>query len=202
MFDLDGLLVDSEGAWGRAEERVVLDLGHPWDSAIHALLLGKGPMDAAATLAAHLGSVHPDEVEQRMLAAAAAEFRRGIEARPGARELVGSLRGRLPLAVATNSRRALAELVLASAGFDSGFQAVVCAEDVRAPKPHPDPYRTACALLRVDPARCVAFEDSPIGVAAAKAAGLWVVGCPSLPGQALASADAVVRRLADVPACR
>lgn len=203
MFDLDGLLVDSEPLWGLAEERVVLSLGQPWDPAIHTLLLGKGPEDTAATLATLLGGVHADEVKRRMLVAATAEFEGGVEAQPGAHELVRSLRGRLPLAVATNSRRALAELALTSAGFDGHFQAVVCAEDVRAPKPAPDPYQAACARLDVDPATSVAFEDSPTGVASAKAAGLWVVGCPSFPGQeALAGADAVVMRLVDVPACR
>lgn len=202
VFDLDGLLVDSEPLWGLVEERVVLDLGHPWDPTIRALLLGKGPEDAATMLAAHLGGVHADEVGRRMLAAAVAEFEGGVEAQPGAHELVRSLGGRLPLALATNSRRVLAELALTSAGFDGLFQAVVCAEDVRAPKPAPDPYQAACARLGVDPTRSVAFEDSPVGVASAKAAGLWVVGCPSFPGQTLAGADAVVTRLVDVPACR
>lgn len=201
VFDLDGLLVDSEPLWGRAEKRVVLGLGHAWDPAIRTLLLGKGSEDAAAALAAYVGGVDAVEVERRMLAEALTEFRNGVQARAGAHGLVGALDGRIPLAVATNSRRVLAELALTSAGFDGRFQAVVCAEDVRAPKPAPDPYRTACARLGVDPARCVAFEDSPTGVASAKAAGLWVVGCPSFPGQVLTGADSVVMRLADVPAC-
>jgi HAD superfamily hydrolase (TIGR01509 family) len=177
VFDLDGLLVDSEPLWGLAEERVVLDLGHPWDPSIPALLLGQGPEGAAAMLAARLGGVHADEVSRRMLAAAVAEFESGVKAQPGAHDLVRSLGGRLPLALATNSRRVLAELALTSAGFDGCFQVVVCAEDVRAPKPAPDPYHTACARLGADPVRSVAFEDSPVGVASARAAGLWVVGC-------------------------
>lgn len=198
VFDLDGLLIDSEDAWGRAERRVVTDLGRPWDPAVRTVLLGKGPQDAALALAAHIGAVDPAEVEGRLLAAALTEFGGGLVARPGARALVEGLAGRLPLAVATNSRRVLAEMALRSAGMADAFAAVVCAEDVAAPKPAPDPYRTACVRLGVDPTLCVALEDSPVGVVSAKAAGLWVVGCPSFAGEKLARADVVVASLAEI----
>ena len=196
VFDLDGLLIDSEDAWGRAERRVVLDLGYPWDESIRTLLLGYGPEDAARALAEHLGGVDPDELDRRMLDAALSEFSGGIAARPGAHDLVRALDGQVPLAVATNSRRAIAEPAVASAGF--AFDVVVCAEDVERPKPAPDPYRAACERLGVDPVRSVAFEDSSVGVASAKAAGLWVVGCPSFPGETLAEADVVVASLVEV----
>jgi beta-phosphoglucomutase-like phosphatase (HAD superfamily) len=109
---------------------------------------------------------------------------------------VGALQGNVPMGVATNSRREIADLLLYSSGF--AFPVVVCFQDARRPKPAPDPYQVACERLGADPGRSVAFEDSPIGVASAKAAGLWVVGCPSFPGADLVGADVVVRSLADV----
>jgi HAD superfamily hydrolase (TIGR01509 family) len=196
-FDLDGLLVDSEDAWGRAERRVVAGYGRPWDESVRSLLLGTGPLEAAQTLADHLGGVDPAELDRRLLASALEEFAAGVAPRKGAHELVHALSGRVPMAVATNSRRVIAGMLLASAGFR--FPVVVCAEDVERPKPAADPYRIACERLGVDPARAVAFEDSPTGVASARAAGLWVVGCPSLPGAEVDGADVVIRSLADVP---
>jgi HAD superfamily hydrolase (TIGR01509 family) len=203
VFDLDGVLVDSEDGWARAEQRVVRDLGRPWDPIIHRLLLGRGPQDAAATLASHLGEVDPVEVARRMLVAAVDEFRRGMPARPGARELLGALRGRLPIAIATNSRRVIADILLEGAGLDGHADAVVCAEDVAAPKPAPDPYLAACAELGVEPGATVGIEDSPVGVASAVAAGLWVIGCPATavdgPPADLSAAHVVVGSLADIP---
>jgi HAD superfamily hydrolase (TIGR01509 family) len=200
VFDLDGLLVDSEDAWGVAERRVVLDYGKPWDPSVRTLLLGRGPREAAQVLAAHVGAADPREVERRVLQAAVAEFKHGIAARPGARELAEALEGRVPIGVATNSRRVLAELSLSGAGFDWLVPGLVCAEDVTAPKPAPDPYLLACRRLGVDPARGVGLEDSPLGVMSAQAAGLWVIGCPSLPEASLEAADAVVTSLTEVDA--
>lgn len=201
VFDLDGLLVDSEGAWARATRRVVEDLGGPWDDGVHRLLLGTGPDAAARIVAAHLGHRHgPDAVAARMLVAAADEFATGLDPRPGALHLVAALHGRLPLAVATNSSRVLAEPALASSGLAGRFEAVVCADDVVAPKPAPEPYAKACAACGARAGRSVALEDSPAGTQSARAAGLWVIGCPSLPGVALPAADAVVASLAEVDA--
>ncbi len=198
VFDLDGLLVDSEGLWARAEARVVTDLGHRWDPAMQRLMLGKGPRDAAEALAAHLGVDDLDGLEQRLEQATLDSFSAGAPPRPGAPQLVRALAGWLPLGVATNSRRALVDLTLGASGLARHIDAVVTVDDVPAPKPAPDVYATACARLRVDPERSVAFEDSPVGVASARAAGLWVVGCPSLPGQRLDGADVVIDSLEDV----
>lgn len=199
VFDLDGLLVDSEDAWGVAERRVVEDYGKPWDEGVRALLLGRGPQEAATVLAEFLGADDPREVSRRMLTAAVAEFQRGIAARPGARELVEALRERgVPLGVATNSRRVIAELSLTISGLGVLADTAVCAEDVARPKPAPDPYLAACATLGEAPASCVGLEDSPVGVASAKAAGLYVVGCPSFPDTPLTDADAEVASLTDI----
>ncbi|MEX0658070.1 MAG: HAD-IA family hydrolase, partial [Egibacteraceae bacterium] len=131
-------------------------------------------------------------------AAAQARCGAGLDARPGAIELVKALHRRVPLAVATNSVRRLAEHALESVALAGWFGAVVCADDVAAPKPAPDPYALACARLGATSERSVALEDSPTGTRSAKAAGLWVIGCPSLPGVALPAADVVVASLTDV----
>lgn len=200
VFDMDGLLVDSEVLWGRAERRVVEGYGRAWEPEVQQLLLGSGPADAAALLARHLGVADADEVDRRLLAASVEEFRAGVPLRPGAGPLVAALRGRLPLAIASNSRRVLVDLALSSAGLCGVMDAVVSAEDVARPKPAPDPYAGACALLGVDPAAAVAFEDSPTGVVSARAAGCWVIGCPSLPGTRLDGAHATVAALTEVDA--
>lgn len=197
VFDLDGLLVDSEPLWERAERSVVESLGGRWTPELQRILIGGGPHDTAAKLGELLGS-DPEEVDRRMLAAALEQFGGGVPLRAGAERLVAGLHGRVPLGLATNSRQALADLALASTGLGTLFDAVVAAEDVSHPKPAPDPYLRACALLGAEPARAVALEDSPLGVRSARAAGLWVVGCPSLPSVELHEADAVVASLTDL----
>lgn len=198
VFDLDGLLVDTEHLWEIAERRVVEGYGVPWDPAIRPALLGRGADEAAVILARFVGIGDPREVDRRLLTAAVDEFRRGVAPRPGAVRLVEALSGGLPVAVATNSRRVLAEIALSAVGLGEHVEAVVCHEDVTAAKPAPDPYLAACRAVGADPTRSVAFEDSPVGTRSARAAGLWVVGVPSLPTAILSAASVVVASLADV----
>lgn len=198
VFDLDGVLVDSEAAWGRAERRVVEESGRPWDPSVRTLLLGKGPLEAAQVLANHLGVGDVREMDRRFLQAAVSEFRRGISPLPGSMRLLEGFQGRLKQGVATNSRRVLADLSLTSAGLASLVDVLVCVEDVPRPKPFPDSYLRACELLGADPARSVCVEDSPVGAAAAKAAGMWVIGCPSFTGALPEAADVVVSSLEDL----
>ncbi|WP_344646527.1 HAD family hydrolase [Winogradskya consettensis] len=111
----------------------------------------------------------------------------GAQALLGARDLARSLHGRVPIAVASNNPRAFVTTALVSAGLDNFFTHMYAAEDVTNPKPAPDLHLTACAALNADPTRSIAFEDSPTGVAAARAAAMHVVGVPSLPGVTLAA---------------
>lgn len=197
VFDLDGLLVDTEDLWEVAERRVVAGYGVEWDPAVRPQLLGRGPDETSAILAAFVGAGDVREVDRRLLQAAVDEFRRGVVARPGVTRLVEALAGRLPIAVATNSRRVLADMALSAAGLSEHVEAVVCLEDVALAKPAPDPYLRACRAVNADPRRSVAFEDSPVGSQSARAAGLWVIGCPSLPTSVL-DADVLVASLHDV----
>ena len=196
LFDLDGLLVDSEDAWAEAERAVVASFGAPWADEVRTLLLGRGPDDAARRLARWLGVDDVEEVGARMLRTALAAFGAGLRARPGAARLLAEVAARVPSAVVTSSPRVLAMAALVGAGMAAHPRFVITAEDVPATKPDPAPYLLACARLGVAPDRAVVLEDSPVGVAAARAAGCWVLGCPSLA--ALDGADEVVASLADV----
>jgi HAD superfamily hydrolase (TIGR01509 family) len=196
VFDLDGVLVDSEGIWAEAETATVVGLGGEYTPEISAALYGRGHRDGARILAERFGG-DPEVIADTLLANALAGFRRGLEPLPGARELVERLRGRIPIAVASNSVREIVETALAAAGLH-GFDAVVAGEDVAAAKPAPDPYLEACARLRVAPADAIGIEDSPVGVASAKAAGLYVIGIPSVRDQRLDQADLVLGSLDEV----
>lgn len=200
VFDLDGVLVDTEPRWADAERRLIAALGGTWDPAVRERLLGVGPDKAAAVLAEHLGGLDPQMVDRRMLVTALEEFRRGVPPLAGAHELLEALAGRVPIGVATNSLRVLADTALEGAGLDGYPDVLVCDEDVDEPKPSPQPYRRACAELGVAPQRCVAFEDSPPGIASAVAAGLWTVACPSVAEAATDGAHAVIASLAEVDA--
>jgi HAD superfamily hydrolase (TIGR01509 family) len=135
-------------------------------------------------------------VSAELYALALEEIAAGAEPRPGAVELLGELDGRWPIAVASNSPRSHLLAGLERTGLTGRFDVVIGVEDIAEPKPAPDLYLRACELLGVEPARSVALEDSPPGTAAARAAGLYVVGVPSVHGVEL-DADAVFDSLAD-----
>ena len=200
VFDMDGLLVDSEDSWTIAETTLFTRYDKPFGLDEKRALLGNAG-DAIARLLERLldqpgrGRELGDELLALVLDVAR---RDGVAPRPGAVALVEDLRGRVPLAVASNSPRSLVDLALSSAGLLEGWGTVVCGADVEALKPAPDIYLEACRRLGVRPGEAVALEDSPTGVAAARAAGLFVIGVPSVPGVVL-EADLVADSLADRP---
>ncbi|MDQ7991662.1 MAG: HAD family phosphatase [Propionicimonas sp.] len=184
VFDCDGLLVDTEPSWEKVEEELFARRGLPYGPEQRAEYLGISVADAAAKMAATFGEPggEPDLFDE-MLVAVRLLLEREARAMPGAVELVSALVSRdVPLAVASNSPRTVVEYALGLAGLAGAFAVVVSADDVRLPKPAPEPYLAACAGLGVAPASAVAFEDSATGVAAAAAAGLVVVGVPTHPG--------------------
>lgn len=204
LFDMDGLLVDTEPLWFETESEVMARLGAPWTTQDQAALLG-GSMErsvayllAKATKPGSPAPATPAEVARWMLDGilrrAAAER---VRARPGARELLAEVAASgLPYALVTSSQREVAAAVLAGAGFR--FPVVVCGEDVPETKPDPAPYLLAAKLLDIDAARCVALEDSPNGVASATAAGCLVVAVPSFVAIPPAPGRLVVPSLRDV----
>jgi HAD superfamily hydrolase (TIGR01509 family) len=197
VFDCDGLLLDTEGLWTRAETALFARHGLPFGPAEKAELLGTSTETSGRILERLLGRPgDAPELGRELDELVFHELRDGVEARPGARELVGALAGRRRLGIASNSTGSWVEWVLEAAGFTDRFEVVVTAEDVAAPKPAPDVYLRAAELLGSPAADTVALEDSPPGSAAARAAGAYVIGVPYLAGQAL-EADLVVDSLAD-----
>jgi HAD superfamily hydrolase (TIGR01509 family) len=201
IFDNDGLLLDTEEAWTRAEQRLFAARGRTFTMQHKRVLIGSSRAAAAVKLEAMLalpgeGEALMDELHELVMEEALA----GVEPRPGAIGLLARLADAgVPLALASNSSRDFVHRTLDCAGLreDGPFQAIVCAEDVERPKPAPDIYLHACTLLGVDPTTAVALEDSQVGVDAAAAAGLWVIGVPYFADAALPGSDLLADSLAD-----
>jgi HAD superfamily hydrolase (TIGR01509 family) len=204
VFDNDGLTLDTEQAWTRAEFALFARYGVVFDDDHKRDLLGSARDVLAQKLARHLGQA-PDrgpELADELHAIVMEELDRGAPAMPGAPELVAALRAEgIPVGLASNSSREFVDKALGAAGLQDAFDVTVAGDEVAAPKPAPDGYLAAAAALGADPAACVALEDSPTGVAAAKAAGMTVIGVPSFPGVVLEHADLVATSLRD-PAVR
>jgi HAD superfamily hydrolase (TIGR01509 family) len=197
VFDNDGLLVDTESCWTKAEATIFAERGLEYPPAIKAEFIGKSVPDTVALMAQRFGEVGNEAaIGTRLLRLAAEVISAESVAMPGAVELVYSLRGRMPIAVASNSPRGLVEAALRPAGLWGRFDAVVSFDDVAIGKPAPDLYLKACAALAATPEHCLAFEDSETGLASARAAGLAVVGVPTLRNLEF-DADLVVDSLAD-----
>jgi HAD superfamily hydrolase (TIGR01509 family) len=200
IFDNDGLTLDTEHTWTRAEAALYARYGAEFTLDHKREMLGMSGARSGLTMERHLdqpGRGRELHAELRELVHAELEGA-GVEPMPGALDLIAALRDRgVPVGLATNSGREFATRALRAAGIQDRFDAVVSAEDVEHPKPAPDVYLEAAARLGADPARCVALEDSQTGVAAARAAGMTVVGVPSFPGIDLAAANLVAPSLRD-----
>jgi HAD superfamily hydrolase (TIGR01509 family) len=199
VFDNDGLLLDTEAAWTRAEQDLFTRRGRDFTVEDKLALIGTSTTTSAPLLEAMLdrpgeGEALADELHELVMAEALA----GVPLREGALELVDSLRATgVPLAVASNSRREFVERVLEGAGLLNGrFDAVVTADDAE-PKPAPDLYLAACSALGASPERSAALEDSAVGVASALAAGLYVVAVPYFVDTSIEGASLTARSLAD-----
>lgn len=200
VFDNDGLLLDTEEAWTRAEETLFARRGRAFTIEHKRALIGSARAAAAMKLEAMLeldgeGEALMDELHELVMEEALA----GIAPRPGALELLTRLAGAgVPVAVASNSQREFVQRTLDGAGLlDGRFAAVVSVEDVVRPKPAPDIYLEACRRLGAEPGACAALEDSPTGVAAAVSAGMYVIGVPYFADGALPGSDLLVDSLAD-----
>jgi HAD superfamily hydrolase (TIGR01509 family) len=179
LFDMDGTLVDTEPYWFAAEYRLVESFGGTWSDEHAHTIVGSDLLDGAEYIRAH-GHVDltPEAIVERLLDDVVAATRKRVPWRPGAVELLAGVRGRgVPCALVTSSYDRLADVIVAQLPAGS-FAAVVTGDQVREGKPNPEAYLTAAARLDVDPARCVAIEDSPTGVAAAEAAGCLTVAVP------------------------
>jgi HAD superfamily hydrolase (TIGR01509 family) len=200
IFDNDGLLLDTEQAWTRAERDLFERYGREFTVEHKRALLGNARAVAAAKLEAMLeqpgaGARLWAELDALVMEEALA----GAPPRPGARELLDALATRgTPVAIASNSARAFVERVLEVSGLPlDGVGAVVTVDDVEHPKPAPDIYLAACRALGAAPARSAALEDSPPGVRSARDAGMFVIAVPYFEGHDLDGAALIAPSLAD-----
>ncbi len=180
LFDMDGLLLDTETLWGRAERHTMDWLGHPiWTEADQAAMVGGPLLRVADHMIALSGStVAADAVVEHLVDEVIRLVGDSARYRPGARELLLDLESHgVPCALVSNSPRRLVDAGLAAVGSEH-FRTTVAVDEVARAKPAPDPYLQACRALGVDPAWTVVLEDSPVGVAAAEAAGCVVVAVP------------------------
>jgi len=182
LFDMDGLLVDSEPLWFEVERAVMARLGGQWGEADQRALIG-GSLDRTVSwlLAKAAAPASREDVARWLVdEMAALILARGLPLQPGAGPLLAALDAvGVPCALVTASSRAIMDAVLTVTGLS--FDVTVCGEDVRRGKPDPEPYLLAAARLGVPAAGCVVLEDSPTGIAAARAAGCPVIAVPSVP---------------------
>jgi HAD superfamily hydrolase (TIGR01509 family) len=200
VFDCDGLLIDSEVRWAVAERRVVEGLGGEWTAELRERMVGGSGENTAREIAASVGL--PESAADGILrdvyrGYVAVLDELGVEPMPGARSVVSAIAGRLPIAVASNTREETVRATLAASGLPAVFDLVFSPGAGRRPKPEPDVYLAACEALGVAPADAVAFEDSPTGAAAARAAGMFVIAVPS-EGIHEVEADLVLGSLLDL----
>jgi len=176
VFDMDGILLDSEPLWIVVFGEVAARHGGSYGPEDRAGTLGQPLAGTSRYLAGKLG-VSAADMEAEIGAEMVARYLAGPPLVAGAGELVAALKGRLPMAVATNTIGEIASRALTASGL-AGFVAVVSGADLGHPKPDPAVYVEACRRLGVDPADAVAFEDSAVGIRSALDAGLTVVGVP------------------------
>jgi HAD superfamily hydrolase (TIGR01509 family) len=200
VFDNDGLLLDTESVWTRAEEDLFERRGTEFSPADKLELVGTSAEIAGGILERRLGEPgRAAELIEELNELVVAELEHGVEAMVGARELLHALKERgTPIGLVSNSPLVFVRRSLEIVGFHDRFDVVLSAHEVVAPKPSPEPYLEACRRLGVEPGPdVVALEDSPTGVASARAAGLTVIGVPSLEGIALEEAHHIAESLLD-----
>jgi HAD superfamily hydrolase (TIGR01509 family) len=180
VFDLDGVLVDSESVWGEAKRQLTAEAGGHWHPDAIREMMGMSSIEWSRYLHDRLDvPMAPKEINDAVVERIIALYRERLPLLPGAVEAVRSLAERWPLAVASSSNRPVIDLVLELAGIAEAFAATVSSEEVDRGKPAPDVYLEAGRRLGVSPDRCVAIEDSRNGIRAAVAAGMIVIAIPN-----------------------
>jgi HAD superfamily hydrolase (TIGR01509 family) len=200
VFDLDGLLLDSEQLWDEAREELARERGGQWHPQAQRDMMGMSAPEWSHYMHDVIGLREPpEEINRLVVARMEALYRERLPLLDGAVEAVQRLAARWPLGLASSSNRPLIDLALELSGLAQYFRVTVSSEEVARGKPAPDVYLEAARRLGVDPRESAAIEDSHNGILAAKRAGMVVVAVPNRrfpPGEeALAEADAVVDSL-------
>jgi HAD superfamily hydrolase (TIGR01509 family) len=203
VFDLDGVLLDSEQVWDEAREQLAKERGGRWYPQAQRDMMGMSSTEWSRYMHETIGLPEPpDEINREVVERLAAIYREHLPALAGAKEAVERLAARWPLGLASSSNRELIDLALDLLDVKHLFAATVSSEEVARGKPAPDVYLEAARRLGVDPAHAAAVEDSSNGILAAKAAGMRVLAIPNRhfpPGpEALEEADVVLDSLVEL----
>ena len=203
VFDLDGVIVDSEQVWDDVREEYVRETGGTYTQPATRDMMGMSSVEWSRYMADELDVPGtPQEINAEIVRRMLTRYGDAPPLIDGAVEAVRMAAARWPLAIASSSNPELIEVVLRAAGLRELFSVTVSSQEVARGKPAPDVYLEAANRLAVEPARCVAVEDSHNGIRSAKAAGMRVVAVPNPhfpPDEdALARADVVVRTVAEL----
>jgi HAD superfamily hydrolase (TIGR01509 family) len=201
VFDLDGVLLDSEQVWDDAREQLAKERGGRWHARAQRDMMGMSSTEWSRYMHETIGLPEPpEEINREVVERLSAIYREHLPVLPGAREAVERLAARWPLGLASSSNRELIDLTLELLGVTQLFAATVSSEEVARGKPAPDVYLETARRLEVEPARAAAVEDSQNGILAAKAVAMRVLAIPNQhfpPDEdALAQADIVLDSLA------
>jgi HAD superfamily hydrolase (TIGR01509 family) len=197
IFDMDGVLIDSEHVWDTAREQYVIERGGRWHERAQRAMMGMSSTEWSAYVRDELGvDETPAVINEQVVARIRALYEAELPMIPGSRAAVRRLRAAVPLGLASSSNRSLIDLVLDGMGLAEAFRATVSSEEVSRGKPEPDVYLEAARRLDVTITATVAVEDSHNGILAARASGAGVIAIPNTrfrPGEdALAAADVTV----------
>lgn len=201
VFDLDGVIVDSEHVWDEARQELAEERGGRWHDEASRDMMGMSSPEWSRYMHERIGLPEaPEEINAEVVRRLEALYREELPLIPGAAGAVRTLAERWPLGLASSSNRELIDLVLSASGLERWFRATVSSEEVPRGKPAPDVYLETARRLGVESARCAAIEDSENGIRSAKAAGMRVVAVPNPQyppaGDALALADVVLPSVA------
>jgi len=203
VFDMDGVIVDSEQVWDEVRERYTRESGGTYTDSATRDMMGMSSLEWSRYMAEVLGVPGtPEEINAAVVERMLERYGENPPLIPGAVEAVRRCAERWPLAVASSSNPELIDVVLDAAGLRDLIRVAVSSQEVARGKPAPDVYLEAARRLGVDPQRCVAVEDSQNGIRSAKSAGMRVIAVPNphFPPdeEALADADVVLRSISEL----
>ena len=180
VFDLDGVLIDSEHVWDEVRQQLVEERGGRWNDSASRDMMGMSSLEWSRYMRDVVGlDEPPQDISAEVVRRLEARYRKALPLIPGVEPVVERLAARWPLGLASSSNRELIDLVLEKSGLGRLFRATVSSEEVPRGKPSPDVYLEAARRLGAEPSRCAAVEDSENGIHAAKAAGMRTIALPN-----------------------
>jgi HAD superfamily hydrolase (TIGR01509 family) len=203
IFDLDGVLINSEHVWDEVRQQLAEERGGRWSDSASRDMMGMSSPEWSRYMRDVVGlDDEPEQISAETVRRLEERYRVEIPLIPGAEQAVERLAARWPLGLASSSNRELIDLVLEGSRLDRFFRATVSSEEVSRGKPAPDVYLETARLLGAEPTRCVAVEDSENGIHAAKAAGMRTVAIPNPQyppaDDALETSDVILASLEDL----